>query len=137
MSNEMDIKFAPGAEANWKKFVSANCTDYYSFEVVVAASRVMRALDDGKTPAEALSAWDDCDLTGYMAGAAAGAVAQLHARGEEWRVFWNGQYGVAPEQEGTVNPAIVTIDSDKLDEFQKELQAKGYTAIGVAETEKQ
>jgi hypothetical protein len=57
-------------------------------------------------------------ITGFMAGCVAGMVAGVHSRGEEFRQKWNLLWGrkdgeKANEDGGTINPAIITIDTDK------------------------
>lgn len=86
------------------------------FEAIVAAGEAVGcALDEGKTPEEALKEFDGKDLTGYMVGIAASVVVHFNPRGEELKVVWNKSWGGTGEEKGTINPAIITI-GDKKDE---------------------
>lgn len=102
-----NFKIKPGLLEDWKKFVANNSTDSYSFGVVRAAIASFEALDEGKTPKEAEESWKGIGLTGFMAGAAANTISKFHERGEEFRVYWNNQFGVSVDN-GTVNPAMLT-----------------------------
>lgn len=44
-----------------------------------------------------------------MAGATANALSHFAKQGEEYRRYWNKQYGIEDsEEKGTVNPAVLT-----------------------------
>ena len=88
-----------------------NSKDGYSKAVVDAGEAVGNALDEGKTPKQAEKAMDDFDVTGFMAGCIAQAIAHFHPKGEEYRKYWNNQWGVK-NAKGVVNPAIMTIKGD-------------------------
>lgn len=105
----MNIK--PELQTKYEEYVAINSGDDYSKAVIEAGEAVGKALDEGKTPEEAEKALHGFGLTGYMAGAAASAVAHYHVRGEEFRVWWNKQYNVESES-GTVNPAILTVKDE-------------------------
>ncbi len=75
----------------------------------MAGASVGKLLDEGKTCEEAEKGMNGHDLTGYMAGAVASAITHFHPRGEEFKKFWNKGYGGTGEEEGTINPAILTI----------------------------
>lgn len=109
------MKVKQGMEENYKK----SCTytgdpkefpqpDYFQ-AIVDAGEAVGCALDEGKTPEEAIKELNGRDLTGYMAGIAADVVAHFNPRGEELRSAWNKRYGGKGNEKGTINPAIITL----------------------------
>lgn len=107
-------------QEGWDKCV-ANNDDPYGGCCVRVAREVMRILDEGKPfdPHEIISTADRNiragGITGFMAGAVANMVSHAHSRGQEFREKWNAHYGVSEEKAagGTVNPAILTIDTEK------------------------
>lgn len=48
-------------------------------------------------------------ITGFMYGAAVHMLAECWEHGEDLRRWHNGEYG-QPDAEGTINPAIITIE---------------------------
>ena len=106
-----DFQIKPDKVEQFKQFVSENCLDPYSFGVVRAVVKVMTALDQGKTVKDSPDEMYGEGLTGFMAGCAANVVSDVHIRGEEFKDFWNLQFGITPEQAkgGVVNPAIMTV----------------------------
>lgn len=104
----------PGSEADWEKCVKAN-QDPYGHAVIEAASLVGKALDEGRTPEEAMKACYGLGITGFMAGCMASMIAQLHPRGDEFRRHWNIKHQIRDEGEranekpnAVLNPAILT-----------------------------
>ena len=92
----------------WEKSVKKN-QDPYGFAVMEVVSKLGANLDAGMDcEAAEKDAIKDSGITGFMAGAMASLIAQLHPRGKEFRKYWNNQFGV-DNDEGTVNPAILTI----------------------------
>lgn len=93
---------------DWQGSLKKN-QDSYGWGVMEVVSKLGAALDEGlpcdKAEAKAIKG---SGITGYMAGAMAGMIAQLHPRGEEFNKYWNHQFGVE-DSDGTVNPAIMTI----------------------------
>ena len=52
---------------------------------------------------------EELGLSGFMAGATANALSHFAKQGDEYRKYWNKQYGIEdPEEKGTVNPAVLT-----------------------------
>lgn len=96
-------------QSEYDKYVEINSEDGYSKAVIDAGVAVMKLLDEGKTCEEAKKALYGQDLTGYMAGAVAQAVAHFHERGEEFNNFWNRKMGGTGKEKGTINPAIISI----------------------------
>ena len=99
--------------SEWTVFERNNSKDFYSRGVVDAVLASCKVLDDvDKTPKQAEEAWEGLGLTGFMAGCAAKTIAHFHVRGDEFRKYWNKQFGVDEKQAkgGTVNPAILTIE---------------------------
>lgn len=97
-------------EAAYKEYVERN-KDEYGSEVVRVGEIVMCGLDAGLSPEAAMDAGvKGSGITGFMAGCLAQAVSHFHERGEEFRAWWNDQYGVKSDK-GVVNPAILNIES--------------------------
>jgi hypothetical protein len=98
----------------WRDYAKNNTDDGYSAAVIEGTIGGLRALADGKTPAEAEKACTAAE-TGFQMGCVAKGLAHFAPRGDEFRAYWNRQY--LPEEEavkadasgGTVNPAILTI----------------------------
>lgn len=102
----------PGLEQEYEDYVRINSEDEYSKACVVAGEQVADLLDQNKTVEEALEGLKGLGLTGFMAAMAAKAIAHFHPRGEEVRKVWNKELGASDEQEGLLNPAVVTVDRD-------------------------
>ena len=81
----------------------------YALAVILATELVGEALDEGMTPEEADKQMQGLNLTGFMAGAAAQTVAHFNPRGDQFKKYWNEQFGVK-DAKGVVNPAIVHIE---------------------------
>ncbi len=96
-----------GLAEEWDKYTTKNTKDFYSAGVVESAVNVMKALTAGADPKKAMATVPD-GITGFMAGCTASAVVHFHERGEEFKAWWNGQYG-AKDATGVVNPAVLTI----------------------------
>lgn len=106
---EYNIKTKKGLEEEWKKVVEVNTSDEYSKAVVEAAVKICLYLEKGYTPAEAESkALEDCNITGFQAGAMASIVSKYHEKGDEFKKYWNNKFN-ADDREDVVNPAIVEI----------------------------
>ena len=100
----------PETVDEWIKFVDINCDDAYSSCVVKGTLFMMKKFEEGLSFEEADKAVDDeFGLTGFLAGAIAQSLAHFAKQGEEYRQYWNKQFGVEPEEKGTVNPAIINI----------------------------
>ena len=98
----------PEKQKEYAKYVEINKSPY-SKAVIDAGEGVMKLLDGGKNPEEAEKGLYGFGITGYQSGAAIQAVVHFHERGEEMRAWWNNKHGVK-SNDGTVNPAIMTID---------------------------
>jgi hypothetical protein len=105
------ITTKPGMEQAWAEAVGKN-QDGYGHGVVDATVKVCAALDAGASPVDAEKACYDLDITGFMAGCMASWVVKFHPRGDEFKAWWNNRHGV-PNATGIVNPALVTISTDK------------------------
>ena len=103
-----DFKIKPELLKEWRECVANNSNDSYSFGVMVVVCKSFDVLDAGGTPKEAEEAWKGCDLTGFMAGCAANIISRFHERGDEFRTYWNGKFGVKSAT-GTVQPAIMEL----------------------------
>lgn len=86
----------------------------YSMEILTCTELVGIALDEGKTPEEAMNETNGRNITGFMAGAVASAIAMYHFRGDEFKKWWNESWG-RPSAEGVVNPAIMTLKTKRND----------------------
>lgn len=103
-------------EAVWAKYVEANQDPYGKAIIDVAREAMIRldVLGDADFDAKAIILQADKEsgaggITGYMAGAVAFMISQLHTRGEEFKRKWNMHYGVEDEEAGVVNPAILKV----------------------------
>lgn len=93
----------------WNGYVEKN-QDEYGSAVIDVIVKVCTELDKGKKPEEAEAIGiKDSGITGYMAGVMASAIAHFHPRGDEFNKYWNKKCGGTGEEEGTINPAIITI----------------------------
>ena len=96
-------------QKEWNGYVEKN-KDSYGRAVIEVIVKVCAELDNGRTPQEAEDKGiKDSGITGFQAGVMAGVIARFHPRGEEFRIFFNKQYGGTGEEKGTINPAIMTI----------------------------
>lgn len=97
------------AAAEWQKYIDLN-QDSYGFGVIEVASKLGKNLDDGMTPEAAeKAAVKGSGITGYMMGIVAQVIWTLHPKGEEFKKYFNAEFGADPDAEGIVNPAIMTI----------------------------
>lgn len=102
-------------EQTWQQCQDNN-QDSYGRYCVDCARLIMQWLDEreGAVDADALireaDQVHDGGLTGFQAGCVASIVSQLHSRGQEFRDSWNQAFGQPPGKEGTVNPAIITVE---------------------------
>jgi len=100
-----------GLEKKWEKVVNKNTKDAYSKAIIKVTKKVCDELDKDKSPEKAERIGiKNSDITGFMAGAMASMIRHFHPRGEEFNNWWNGQFGVK-NKKGTVNPALITINS--------------------------
>ena len=109
-------------QEEWDECVKNN-EDPYGKACVDVARRVMELLDeqDEFDPHKIICQADDeldvGGITGFMAGAVASMVGQCHSRGDEFRRAWNLDTAIGDEGEkanesgGTLNPALLTIDT--------------------------
>jgi len=111
MKETEKITLKEGLEKEYESYVSKN-QDSYGNEVILVTARVCKLLDEGKTPQEAEDEGiKDSGITGFMAGAMASSIARFHPRGEEFKKFFNKQCGGTGEEKGTINPAILTVET--------------------------
>jgi len=109
----------------WEEYESKN-QDPYGKCCVDVAREVMKLLDEDLTPLHKgynpdihtphgliCKADDNINaggITGFMAGAVASMISNVHSRGEEFRKIWNSKYILEKDDKGgVVNPAVVTI----------------------------
>lgn len=111
MKREEKITTKKGLQKEWENAVDKN-QDPYGHGVVQATVAACRVLDEGKTPEEAVEASRTMEITPFMAGCMAQWISHFHPRGEEFRVCWNGIFGLEDEGKGVVNPALVTVRID-------------------------
>lgn len=106
-----DFKIKPDLKDEWIRAAGNSCCDGYSFGVVQATVAAFGILDSGGTCKEAEDKFGEIGISGYMAGCCAGWISRFHERGEEFRIYWNKQWGVDEDKAngGVVNPAIMTI----------------------------
>lgn len=102
----------PETAEEWLQFADNNSNDGYSVFVVKATISMMKKIEEGISFEEAeQQVYDEeLGLSGFMAGATANALSHFAKQGDEYRKYWNKQYGIEdPEEKGTVNPAVLTI----------------------------
>lgn len=93
----------------WQEYVEKN-QDPYGWGCIDVASKLGKNLDDGMTPEAAeKAAIKGSGITGYMMGVVAQMIWTMHPRGEEFKKYFNGEFGADPEADGIVNPAIMTV----------------------------
>lgn len=112
MKSEEEMIVKKGMEEEYEKYVAKN-QDGYGNAAIRAGAAVGKTLTEGKTLKESYDAMYGHDLTGALAGCVASAIVHFHKRGDEFRKFWNKQYGVSENKKGIVNPAIITIGEKK------------------------
>ena len=109
MKKNEKITTKKGLEKEWEESVDKN-QDEYGHGVIEVVVKVCKFLDEGKTPKEAEDLGiKDSGITGFMAGAMASMINYFHPRGDEFKKYWNKQFGVEDEKKGVVNPALITI----------------------------
>ena len=117
-------------EELWDSYVENN-KDPYGGCCVKVAKRVMELLEEDNTPLQngyhpdihtahglICKADDDIDaggITGFMAGAVAAMISECHERGEEFRKSWNNKIDEKYSGEGVLNPAILTISTEEVE----------------------
>lgn len=102
----------PETAEEWLQFADNNSNDGYSVFVVKATISMMKKFEEGISFEEAEQQVynEELGLSGFMAGATANALSHFAKQGEEYRKYWNKQYGIEDaEEKGTVNPAVLTI----------------------------
>lgn len=102
----------PETAEEWLQFADNNSNDGYSVFVVKATILMMKKFEEGISFEEAEQQVynEELGLSGFMAGATANALSHFAKQGEEYRRYWNKQYGIEDsEEKGTVNPAVLTI----------------------------
>ncbi len=95
----------------WMQYADNNTNDAYSCCVAETSLLCLKKLQEGATCEEVEQIYCEMGLTGFMAGAVSSAIAHFSPRGNEFRKYWNSQYGVNEEEKGTVNPAVLTLSS--------------------------
>lgn len=98
-----------------------NNTDPYGNACIMVARRVMEILDNGEPfDCDAIISQADKEsgaggITGFMAGAVASIVSNVHVRGDDFRRQWNLAIQINDEGEkanksgGILNPALLNI----------------------------
>ena len=109
------ILVKPETAEDWLQFADNNSNDGYSVFVVKAVVSMMKKFEEGISFADAEHQvyGEELGLSGFMAGATANALSHFAKNGEEYRKYWNKQYGVSEEEKGTVNPAILSLTPKK------------------------
>ena len=105
----------PETAEEWLQFADNNSNDGYSVFVVKAVISMMKKFEEGISFADAEHQvyGEELGLSGFMAGATANALSHFAKNGEEYRKYWNKQYGVSEEEKGTVNPAVLSLTPKK------------------------
>ena len=110
-----------GLWTKFKKTCEKNSLDFYSCGCILTAHLVMKDLiahtlkgvwkQNKVTPKEVWeSAMEQTDYhSGFSAAMTANIIATFSIRGEEFQKWWNEYNGGTGEEQGTINPAILTI----------------------------
>lgn len=96
----------------WLEFADMNSDDGYSVCVVKASISMMKKFEEGISfeEAEHQVFGDELGLSGFQAGCASSAISYFSKHGEEYRKYWNSQFGQQGEEaEGVINPAVLYI----------------------------
>jgi hypothetical protein len=108
----------------WQKAQDAN-QDPYGGACIEVARNIMAKLDDAEfeiTDVVQIICDEEGGLTMFQAGAVSSMIAAFHERGDEWRRAWNlanqiQDEGEKANEKGTIlNPAVMNVDSRKLNE---------------------
>lgn len=100
----------PETAEEWLQFADNNSNDGYSVFVVKATISMMKKMEEGIPfeKAEQQVYNEELGLSGFMAGATANALLHFAKQGDEYRKYWNKQYGIEDiEEKVTVNPAVL------------------------------
>lgn len=103
-------------QKKWQNYVNKN-KDEYGKCCVDVARVVMDHLDKEKEfDAQVLiiKASNELkeDITGFMAGAVASMVSDVHSRGDEFKKSWNNEVS-GDKMGGVNNPALMTVETKK------------------------
>lgn len=95
---------------NFQLMVKNNSGSMYGILIIKMTSELLIAIGNGMDFEEAIRTIADqkYGASGYAMGVAANVISHCSTRGEEFRKYWNGLYGISREK-GVVNPAILTI----------------------------
>jgi hypothetical protein len=112
-------KFTEGSEfvkpelvERWKREAAINRSDEWGAGLVDTVVIVMKALSEGKTPKDAWAATKGMDGSGATDGIVAQAITEFHPRGEEFRTYWNGLFGLK-DSKGVAQPALLKVERDQ------------------------
>ena len=91
----------PETAEEWLQFADNNSNDGYSVFVVKATISMMKKFEEGISFEEAEQQVynEELGLSGFMAGATANALSHFAKQGEEYRKYWNKQYGIEDSEE--------------------------------------
>jgi len=111
------MKIKEGLQTTYDNYVAINSEDAYGKAVVAYGERWGNLMEEWLAAGVELEdIWkrtsheaDTEGITGFMYGAAVAALAHFWVHGEALRKLHNASFGGAPEAQGTVNPAIITI----------------------------
>lgn len=95
----------------WMQYADNNTNDAYSCCVAETSLLCLKKLQEGATCDEVEQIYSKMGLTGSMACAVSSTITHFSPRGNEFRKYWNSQYGISEEEKGTVNPAVLTLSS--------------------------
>jgi hypothetical protein len=111
MKDGEKITTKPGLEKEWEEAVAKN-QDGYGHAVVDVTVKACKYLDEGLSCKKAEDKGvKGSGITGFMAGCMAQWITYFHPRGEEFRKYWNKQFGIKEDKKGVVNPAVVTVET--------------------------
>lgn len=96
-------------QEEWQRCIDKN-KDPYGKAVIECVVKGCQALDEGKTPEESENvAIKGSGITGAQAGMMAHLITYYHPRGEEFQKYWNREQGGTGEEDGVIDPSVITI----------------------------
>lgn len=114
------LEIVPSKEEEYKEYVEKNSTDGYSRAVIdygESWARLMqKEIAKGKSVKECAldtrKGLGFMGITGFQYGCVVRGLAEFWKYGDDLRKWHNNKYGVSEDEEGTVNPAVITIKTN-------------------------
>ena len=106
---------AEESKEGYIELVHNNSRDLGNISTVKMTSELIIAIGKGMPFDKAIRIIADRKhgTSGFALGWAAKVITHCSVRGEEFRNYWNGLYGIPEEEKGVVNPAILVVSKKK------------------------